>query len=104
MSDHSDFKTFLFNLQDLLDNVDSIMYTVRCRIRVEQRLNDHAESVKEEVSAPSETEAVGLTPNPRWRQCGPELPGTSKEKARSEEAAEKVAVKGGRMESKHGRS
>ena len=94
MSDHSDLATFLRDLDKMLDKVAKIIYNVKCRIRVEQELNKHAEPFQKEFSDPSKTDAASFG----WGQDGPEhLPGTSKEKSRSQKAAEKVLVKGGRM-------
>ncbi len=101
LSDHSDFKAFLKNLDSLLDNVKDLIYTARCRIRVEQRIVDHAESAPEEVSASSKTKALLVGAG----QDGPELfPGTSSERSRSQNAAEKVRVNGPKMETPHGRT
>ncbi len=98
MSDHSDFSAFLKNLDKLLDTVREIVYTARCRIRVEQELINHAKSSQEEVSGPTKSDASSDVS----RQGGPEpFPGTPKEERRSQKAAEKVAMSGGRM---HGRS
>ena len=98
MSDHSDFRAFLKNLDKLLDTVREILYTAKCRIRVEQELIDHGKSTQEKVSGPAESDALSS----ELRQGGPELfPGSTKEKTRSQNAAEKVAMSGGRM---HGRS
>jgi len=101
MSDHSDFKQFLKMLNSMLDTVSNIVYNVRCRIRVEQEINDNvSESTSEEFSGPAESDA--LVPN--LRQGGPEtFPGSPKEKSRSQNAAETVLVRGGRMETPDGR-
>ena len=100
MSDHSDFKQFLDSLGIMLDNISDLLYTARCRIRVEQRIVDHAESPKK-VSDPTESDA----PSSEIRQGGPQphVQGTPREIARSQKAAEKFIVKCGRMEIDHGR-
>jgi len=98
MSDHSDLAQFLKTLDKLLDNVAKIIYNAKCQIRVEQELNKHAEPFQKEFSASSETKALPVGAG----QGGPELfPGTPNERTRSQKAAEKVALSGGRM---HGRS
>ena len=101
MSDHSDLKHFLKSLDKMLDTVASIIYTAKCKIRVEQRLNDHAESFQEKVSASTESKAL----LPTAGQGGPEphVKGTSTERSRSQKAAEKVQLTGGRMETPHGK-
>ncbi len=101
MSDHSDLKRFLEILDSTLDNVTNIVYNVRCKIRVEQELNEHGEQSPEEVSGPTESDALPVCTG----QGGPELlSGTSKERTRSQNAAEKVQVRGGKMETTHGRT
>jgi len=96
MSDHSDFKQFLKNLDKLLDTVSSIIYTAKCRIRVEQRLSDHGEQIPEEVSGPTESDAPAVVAG----QGGPEphVQGTPSEIRRSTQETEKVLVRGGRMD------
>ena len=101
MSDHSDFKRFLDSLGILLDNIGDLVYTARCRIRVEQRIVDHAESLPEKVSDPTESDA----PSSEVRQGGPQphVQGSPKEIRRSQKAAEKVALSEGQMEFDFGR-
>ena len=95
MSDHNDFKQFLNSLQKTLDTVTSILYHVKLKIRVEQELDNHGDQVKTEFSASSETKALPVVAG----QGGPEphVQGTSTERSRSQKAAEKVQVTGGRM-------
>ncbi len=101
MSDHDDLKQFLNSLTNMLDIVERIVYTARCKIRVEQELVNHDNSLQEEVSGPSKTDALPVVS----RQGGPELfPGTPKERSRSQNAAETVLMRGGRMETEDGRS
>ena len=100
MSDHSDLAAFLKSLDKMLDSIAKIIYHAKCQIRVEQELNKHAEPFQKEFSASSETKAI----LPTSGQGGPELfPGTSKERNRSQKAAEKVQLTGGRMETPHGK-
>ena len=99
MSDHSDLKHFLKSLDKMLDSISVYVHTMRCKIRVEQELDIHAVDSQEEFSGSSETNALPFEAG----QGGPELfPGTSKERSRSQKAAEKVLTAGGRMESDHG--
>ena len=100
MSDHSDLAKFLDSLDKMLDTIGYIIYTARCKIRVEQRLDDHASSSQEEVSGSSKTNALPS----ESRQGGPKphVEGTPKERDRSTKETEKVLVRGGRMETSYG--
>ena len=101
MSEHTTLSEFLKTLQNDLDKLFNLLYHTRTRLRVEQELISHAETVQKEVSASAKPKALPVVDG----QGGPELfPGTSKEKSRSQKAAETVRVRGGRMEVPHGRS
>ncbi len=103
MSDHSDLKQFLKNLDSMLDTVRSIIDNAKCQIRVEQELNEHAQAIPEEkVSGPTESDAPFVVAG----QGGPKphVQGTPREIGRSTKETEKVLLKGGRMETPHGRS
>jgi len=102
LSDHDDFEQFLDSLGKMLDTVSQIVYTARCKIRVEQELDSHATKTQEESSDPSETDA----PSSSSRQGGPQphVKGTPREIGRSTKETEEVLVRGGRMETTHGRT
>ncbi len=101
MSDHSDLKKFLDSLDKMLDTVTQIVYTARCKIRVEQLISENDKKTQEEVSAPAAPAAI----LPTVGQGGPELfPGTTKQRNRSTQETEKILVRGGRMEVPHGRT
>ena len=86
----------------MLDNIGDLVYTARCRIRVEQRIDEHAKDPPEEVSGPSETDAPSVGPGQDGPQ--PHVKGTPREIGRSTQETEKILLTGGRMESHDGRS
>jgi len=102
MADHDDLRQFLNSLDKMLDSIAEIIYTTRLKIQVERELNNHAEFLPEKVSGPTESDA----PSSEIRQGGPQphVQGTPKEIGRSTKETEKVLVRGGRMESQHGRT
>jgi hypothetical protein len=101
MSDHITLDCFLESLQNTLDKCLHELYTARCKIRVEQEISKGVVSGKEEFSDSSKTNAASDVGS---RQGGPEiLPGTPREKARSTKEAEKVVLRGGRLEVTDGR-
>ena len=102
MSDHSDLKQFLLNIEKVLDSCLNSCYAMRQMIRVEQRINEHGKDSSKEISGPSETDAASSDVS---RQGGPLLlQGTPREKSRSTKETEKILVRGGRMETPHGRT
>ena len=104
MSDHSDLATFLKTLDKMLDNVAKIIYNAKCRIRVEQELNKHAEPFQKEFSGPSETDALPSLVGPGQDGPQPHVQGSTREIGRSTQETEKVLLRGGRMETHDGRS
>jgi len=98
MSDHRDLEHFLKSLDKMLDSIGVIVHTVRCKIRVEQEIANGTNKLKEEFSAPEKPAATSVVSG----QGGPEqlLQGTTREKSRLTQEAEKVLVRGGRMEAK----
>ena len=101
MAGHDDLRQFLNSLTNMLDTIERIVYTARCKIRVEQELLTNAE-IEKELSGPSETDA----PSSSIRQGGPQphVQGNPREIARSTKETEKVVLTGGRMETPHGRT
>ena len=102
VSDHRDFKQFLESLTKMLDTVEQIVYHARCKIRVEQELNNHVQASPEKASDPTESDA----PSSSSRQGGPQphVQGTPREIARSTKETESVVLRQGKMETPHGRS
>jgi len=98
MSQHDTLVQFLESLRNSLDKVHSILYHEMTRIRVEQELLKNAPAFPEKVSGPSETDAASVVTGQGGPQ--PHVKGTPREISRSQKAAEKVQVTGGRM---HGR-
>ena len=103
MSDHGDFRQFLDSLTKMLDTIEHIVYTARCKIRVEQEIFQNAQAeVLEKTSDPTESDA----PSSSSRQGGPQphVKGTPREIGRSTKETEAVLLRGGRMETNHERT
>ena len=71
MSDHSNLQRFFDSIEKTLDIATGMIYTARCKIRVERKLVEHAKKSKKESSASAKSKAY---PSSRVRQGGPETP------------------------------
>jgi len=100
MSQHDTLEQFLESLKKSLDFLADRLYHMKSQIRVEQEILHNAPAFPEKVSDPSKTDA----PSVGTGQGGPEphVKGTPREIGRSQKAAEKVQVTGGRMKYNYG--